>query len=344
MNRTTTPLSRFTVRFAFAILLAAFFAAATESNTFAKDRPNFGRVEISTSPGGYPVLIDGRAAGETTESVRLIELTPGKHTVEIVFPNGTRWARDFNIRQGRRECIALRYNPRTVSIPRSPCPYPVSVSAPAAVTDGDVITFASDASYTGNAALNYTWTVSPASARITSGAGTPSISVDTTNMGRQRVTAILMVDDGSGERMCRQTAQASTAVNALAPTVAQPRRFDEFPSISFDDDKARLDNLAIELQNNPGASSYIIVYAGSRSRAGQADRLGIRTRNYLTQSRGIDASRVTVVNGGYREQDTFELWLVPQGATAPQATPTLSPDQVRPAPEGRPSRRRGRRD
>jgi hypothetical protein len=311
--------------------LVTFEARAKQKNR--KNQPTTGRIEVSTNPGGYPITIDGRPAGETTDYVRAIELDPGTHTVEIIFPNNTRWSQVFNILPGRKNCIALNYRPRTISIPAipvSPCPYPVNVTSPSVVNDGDVITFAADVGYAGQSALNYTWTVSPPAARILSGAGTPTITVDSSGLNGRRVTAILVVDDGSGDRNCRQTAQASTGVNAL-PQISTPKRFDEFPSVAFDDDKARLDQMAIELQNSPGSRGYIIAYAGRRSRPGEAERMGRRAVDYLTTTRGIGRDRLVFVNGGYREANSFELWLVPQGAEPPRPTPTLSPEQLRPA-------------
>jgi hypothetical protein len=218
----------------------------------------------------------------------------------------------------------------------------VNIASPNAVNDGDLITFSSDIEYRGSNPLTYTWTVSPASARVVNGAGTGSITVDSTGLGRQRVTAALLVDDGSGDAVCRQSARAATDVIALPPPPVNSRRFDAFPSIAFDDDKARLDNFAIELQNDPTATGYVIVYSGKTSRAGQADRLGARTIDYLTQARGIDSHRVVLVNGGYRETDYFEFWLVPQGAQPPQPTPTVQPSEVRPGGPV-PSRPRSRR-
>src|SRR5215213_1699427 len=268
-----------------------------------KNQPTTGRIEVSTQPGGYPITIDGQPAGETTDYVRAIELDPGQHTVEIIFPNSTRWAQTFNIIAGRKSCIALNYRPRTIEIPAiaaSPCPYPVNVTAPAQVADGDIVTFTADVAYQGPSALNYTWTVSPPAARILSGVGTPTITVDSSGLGNKRVTAILVVDDGSGDRSCRQTAQAATGVSGL-PTITPVKRFDEFPSIAHDDDKARFDNLAIELQNNPGATGYVIAYAGRNSRAGEADRMGRRAIEYLTGMRGLSADRVRFINGGYRD-------------------------------------------
>jgi hypothetical protein len=287
-------------------------------------RPTVGVLEVSTAPGGNPLFIDDAPAGPTTENMRVIELTPGPHKIEIVFPNGTRWSHVVNTIAGRKDCIALTYRPRSIDIPpitQSPCPYPVKISAPATVADGDQITFSADVPYTGQSALNYTWTVSPPTATITSGAGTPTITVDSTGSGR-RVTAILVVDDGSGDRACRQTAQASTGILAAAVIPINPKRFDEFPSVAYDDDKARLDNLAIELQNSPGSTGYVIAYAGRGRRAGHADRMGRRALDYLVTTRGIDSGRVVFINGGTRERDTYELWIVPQGAEPPRPTPT----------------------
>jgi hypothetical protein len=312
--------------------LPTFKAQAKQKNK--KNQPTTGRIEVSTQPGGYPITIDGASAGDTTDYVRNIELEPGTHTVEIVFPNNTRWTQVFNIIAGRRNCIALNYRPRTINIPAvpvSPCPYPVNVTAPQSVSDGDIITFTADVGYAGPSALNYTWTVSPPAARIVSGAGTPTITVDSSGLSNKRVTAILVVDDGSGDRSCHQTAQSVTGVGAL-PSITPPKRFDEFPSIAFDDDKARLDNFAIELQNDPGATGYIVAYAGRTSRAGDAERMTRRAADYLSTKRGISSARLVAVNGGYRETNTFELWIVPQGGEAPRPTPTVSPDQIRLVP------------
>jgi hypothetical protein len=350
LHRTGTQISFTSRRTARVFALVALLAlcASTSVLTFDaqakqkknKNEPVTGRIEVSTNPGGYPIYIDDRPAGETTDYVRAIELEPGTHRVEIVFPNDTRWSQVFQIVAGRKNCVALNYRPRTISIPAipvSPCPYPVNVTAPATINDGDIVTFTADVGYAGPSALNYTWTVSPPTARILSGAGTPTITVDSSGLGNRRMTAILVVDDGSGDRSCRQTSQAATGVLPLKAPEG-PKRFDEFPSIAFDDDKARLDNLAIELQNNPGAQGYIIAYAGRRSRVGEAEHMNSRAVDYMVSRRGISRSRLVTVNGGYRESNSFELWLVPQGAEPPRATPTVDPHQVHAAPAPRHTR------
>lgn len=322
----------------------AFALACTSTTAYAKKKKvNYGQVEITTNPGGFLLRIDGKEEGTTSTTVRIIELTPGRHTIEIMLPNGGRWVRDFEIEKARKLCVNLNYHPKKYTVTKNPCPYPVNVSAPVSVNDGDLITFTSDVAYGGSSPLSYTWTVSPADARIVSGAGTATITVDSTGLGSQQVTATLVVDDGSGDALCRQNAQASTSVVPKKPPEVECKPFDQFPSVAFDDDKARFDNLAIELQNAPDSQAYIIIYAGRTSRTGQADALGKRTMDYLVTQRGVDARRITIINGGYRDTDFIEIWVCPQGAKTPQATPTVQPGDVKPSRErARPRRpRRG---
>jgi len=326
------------VKFAIGIFIAASFVmACTSSTAYAagkkKKKVNYGQLEITTNPGGFPLRIDGQPQGDTSQTVRVIELQPGHHVVQIDLPGGQRWVRDFDIAEARRVCVNLNYKPKQFTLAKSPCPFPVNVSAPSTVNDGDLITFTSDVSYSGTAPVNYAWTVSPAAAKIVSGAGTGTITVDSTGLGGQRVTATLVADDGSGDPMCRQNAQATTNVVAKTPPPVDCRQFDQFPSVAFDDDKARFDNLAIELQNSPDTTAYIIIYAGQHSRTGQADLLGKRSMDYLTVQRGVSSNRLVFINGGYREQDSFEIWLCPPGAHPPAPTPTVQPGDVKPAPD-----------
>jgi len=324
------------IKAAVTIMIALSFALACTSTTaYAKKKRkvNYGQIEITTNPGGFPLSIDGKSEGTTSTTVRIIELTPGRHTVEIMLPNGGRWVRDFEVEKARKLCVNLNYHPKKYTIAKNPCPYPVNISAPVSVNDGDLITFTSDVSYGGAAPLTYTWTVTPADARIVSGAGTATITVDSTGLGSQQVMATLVVDDGSGDALCRQRAQAATSIVPKKPPEVECKPFDQFPSVAFDDDKARFDNLAIALQNEPDSQAYIIVYAGRTSRAGQADKLGKRTIDYLVLQRGVDTNRIIVVDGGYRDADFFEIWVCPQGAKHPEATPTVQPGDVKPSRE-----------
>ncbi len=212
---------------------------------------------------------------------------------------------------------------------RPPCPT-VSVSCPAEVAPGSPITFT--ASVSSDANVTYNWTVSAGT--ISSGQGTSSISVDTTGLGGQTVTATLEL--GGLDPACSRTASCSTTITAPP---AGPRKFDEYGDIRFNDEKARLDNYAIQLQNEPGSQGYIIAYGNC---AGAAQARADRAKDYLVNTRGIDAGRLVTIDGGCRSDLTVELWVVPTGATAPAAsTDTITCPECRPAPRRR--ARRGRR-
>ncbi|MDQ2855679.1 MAG: PEGA domain-containing protein [Acidobacteriota bacterium] len=322
-------------KLAFALLIAIGFCMIHPASTaYAKNKKkksNTGTIKVRTAPAGLPLSIDGKPEGQTSTDYMEYTLEPGLHKLVITLPSGEQWARDINVAARRRTCVDLNYRPPVV-VTKSPCPYPVNVSAPPTVSEGDLITFTADVAYSGTSALRYTWSVTPNEAKIVNGMGTPTLTVDSTGLGGKKVTAVLVVDDGSGDSMCRQEAQASTMIPQPPPPRESPsREFDVCCSCSYDDQKARLDNLGIELQNDPSTTSYIIAYSGRTSHTGQAERLLARAKDYLVGKRGVDPARLVTLNGGYREEDCVELWIVPQGATPPQATPTVQAGEARPA-------------
>jgi len=317
--------------FALALLLALpFVVASSSASVVAKTKKApYGIIKLLTNPGGLLLTIDGKPHGETLTQYRSFELEPGTHNVVVKLPNGTLWAREIDVPAGRIKCVVVNYRPLPPP-PKSPCPFPVNVSAPKTVAEGEIITYTADVAYGGTSGLSYHWTISPASARIMSGAGSPTITIDSTGLGSQRVIATLTVDDGSADPMCRQTAQAISMIAPEEKKSIVAREFDECDHCTFDDQKARLDNLAVELQNDQTATGYIIAYGGRTSPIGQVEVLMARARDYLIKQRGIDASRVVVVNGGFREDDSVELWVVPSGAPTPRATPTVQAGDVKP--------------
>ena len=105
---------------------------------------------------------------------------------------------------------------------------------------------------------------------------------------------------------------------------SHPRKFDEYSGLSFEDEKARLDNFAIYLQKHvPDYKGYIIVYAGRRSRSSEARRRAKRAKNYLVKQRGIDSGRIVTIYGGRREKVEVELYALPRGISAPTPNPTI---------------------
>ena len=314
----------------FSLLLAFAFCVVQTSTVSAKPKKaRNGTIKILTNPGGLLLTIDGKPQGETLTEYRAIDLEPGMHNLQITLPNGQYWIREIELPAGRVKCVVVNYKPLP-PVAKSPCPFPLNVSAPKQVTEGEIITYTADVSYAGTAPLKYTWRVTPSSAKVISGLGTATLNVDSTGLGGQRITATLTADDGSADPACVQTVQAVSIVAPVEKKVFVAREFDECNNCTFDDQKARLDNLAVELQNDPSTRGYIVAYGGRMSPVGQVNKLMSRAREYLVTQRGIDASRLVVVNGGFREEDSVELWIVPSGAAAPQPTPTVQAGEVNP--------------
>jgi len=204
------------------------------------------------------------------------------------------------------------------------------VSCPSDVDQGSPITFNSSVSST--ASVTYNWSVSAGT--ISGGQGTPTITVDTASLGGQTVTAT--VELGGLDPACSRTASCSTSVKAPNPPAT---KFDEYGNIRFNDEKARLDNYAIQLQNAPGAQGYIVAYG---SCAGEAQARADRAKDYLVNTRQIDAGRLVTVDGGCRSDLSVELWVVPTCATPPAAS---TDNIISPCPEctKKAPRRRARR-
>ena len=97
------------------------------------------------------------------------------------------------------------------------------------------------------------------------------------------------------------------------------RKLDEFiADVDYEDLIARLDNFAIELQNQPGALGHVIVYRSRRDPPGMSQRYALRARDYLVKQRGIAQDRLVTADGGRSGCLMYELWLVPPGAAPPE--------------------------
>ncbi|MEQ1923396.1 MAG: hypothetical protein ABL952_12890, partial [Pyrinomonadaceae bacterium] len=190
------------------------------------------------------------------------------------------------------------------------------------VVAGDAITFVVNISGARMVDPTYSWTIS--AGKITSGQGTPVIRVDSTGLDGQSVTAT--VEAGGFARECPMSASSTAFVRAVIVVAAQ--KYDEFGRIGLEDELARLDNFAIGLQNDPGSTGYIIIYGGRKSKKTYAATTIKRMRTYLVRQRGMDTNRIVTLDGGLREYPSGELWLVPQGAPPPTASPTVEPKPI----------------
>ncbi|HKY43292.1 MAG TPA: hypothetical protein VJM50_09370 [Pyrinomonadaceae bacterium] len=262
----------------------------------------------AVSPGGYPIKYkwtteSGAISGEgPVVTWNLAGLKPGYHKASL----------DIQSVGAEGSCQAFS----SISVLVNPCPVvqpacpAIEISCPTNIVLDQPITFTSR--YTGGVPANvnpvYNWTVSAGT--IIEGQGTSAIKVDTKGLGGETVRATLSM--GGYTLEC----SADCAVTIPLPKLTS-RRFDEFPDISRNDEKARLDNFAIELQNDPTATAYVIVYPGRTSKRGDVQHHSSRIVEYLVHSRGLDERRIVTLVGTPRDQLHVELWVTPQGAPPP---------------------------
>lgn len=86
--------------------------------------------------------------------------------------------------------------------------------------------------------------------------------------------------------------------------------FDRFGTLRSDDEKARLDNFVVELQANPGAKGYIIVFYQRGKSPTHAKKRADNAKNYLIYYRGLDNSRFVSWDHCSRAKVEYELWVV----------------------------------
>lgn len=262
----------------------------------------------AVSPGGNPIKYrwttsGGTVAGEGPNVTwDLTGLKPGYHKASL----------DIQTNGVDGECHAFS----SVSVLVSPCPVippvcpTIEIVCPTNIGIDQPLTFTSRANGgTPSIPAVYNWTVSAGS--IIEGQGTNTIKVDTLGLAGQTVRAYLTMP-GYGTLNC----SADCGVSIPVPRITS-RKFDEFPDIQRNDEKARLDNFVIEMQNDPSATAYVVIYPGRAGKRGDVQHHASRIVDYMVNSRGIDQSRIVTLVGTARNELFVELWVTPRGATPP---------------------------
>lgn len=207
--------------------------------------------------------------------------------------------------------VCGKTNTQTITVKECDCEEACScptlnVEGPSGLTNpGQPMTFTATVS---GGDVTYNWSVS--SGTISSGQGTPSITVDTTGLAPgSNVTATVDIGGVPTGCGCPTTASATGSM----PARVESTDVDQFGVASNDDVKARVDNFYIQLNNNPNAQGYILNYgtpAQIKARRAQIMK-AINFRKY-------DANRVTFVDGPDNGSGiNTKFVLVPPGATPP---------------------------
>jgi|SRR5215213_3689291 len=104
---------------------------------------------------------------------------------------------------------------------------------------------------------------------------------------------------------------------------------DKFGNVPTDNERARLDNLAVELLQQVDLKAAIIFYAASCDSAETeyARNRADKARRYMISKRGVHPERVSVINGGNRGEFMMELYLIPARAPSPSPASASRPCQ-----------------
>jgi hypothetical protein len=100
----------------------------------------------------------------------------------------------------------------------------------------------------------------------------------------------------------------------------------EFSWNSYEVAAVRLDGFAEWLRSHPNSKGYIIAYALNRDDRrgiqgdgfGKARRIGLGEKAYLTKTQRLNPAKLIAIDGGYSNERTVVLWIVPAGAPPPR--------------------------
>jgi outer membrane protein OmpA-like peptidoglycan-associated protein len=263
----------------------------------------------------YTWSVDGGTVTGTSETTTIDtrQAAPGAYTVKGHVSEGTKASENA-------DCTAP-YMVKVFEPPTVSC-----IADPAVVVSGNPSVITATGISPQNRPLTYSYS---STAGSVSGTGsTATLATGGAPAGTVAVTCNV-VDDKA------QTASGTTSVTIVAPVAAPKPTTSELCPVHFDRDlrrpvrvdneaKACLDEVALPLQRNSGATLVLVGNAASGERHGQelAAQRAVNTKNYLVNAKGIDSSRITVYTGSQNGKVVFTT-LVPADATFEATGDTL---------------------
>ncbi len=218
------------------------------------------------------------------------------------------------------------------TVKRYPAPTIECSANPTTVNVGESSTIIAKGESTANRQLTYSYS---ASAGNISGSGTTA-TLNTAGVSPGPITVTCNVVDDKG-----QTATTTTTVTVSAPLPPPAPEAQKLCGVAFNRDKKRpvrvdneakacLDDIALALQRQADAKLVVVGESDPTEKNGQnaAAERALNVRQYLTQEKGIDASRIDVRTSGATGKQV-EDYLLPSGATFnQQATEPVDESKV----------------
>ena len=212
-------------------------------------------------------------------------------------------------------------SPRATPVVARPCPQ-VNVihQGGPQIRDGQPVTFTVNV-VGGDPKVQATMLWSVSSGFISRGENTRTIVVDSTGAGNtpdRELKAEVWVGGYAPECVL----QSSSVVKVIAPAL----KFGEFGVVPDETLKDNLKQLTNFLSQSPD-NLWVIVYTGRKSERGFAQSWAKKIKDGLIAN-SVEPRRVTVVDGGYREEPLFDFWTVPGGAIPPRPAPTIDRREI----------------
>ena len=198
----------------------------------------------------------------------------------------------------------------TASSAQTPACGIVDIDGPSQVNSGTPLVFKVRTTTIHTTKPEFKWKLSAGA--IMTGQGTNEITVDTAGLGGQVVVATVELPGTPAG--CNASASKTVEIRPEPPTSCA---FDSYGDINFEDEKARLDNIAVQLDNQTLSSAYILMSAGQVTFRNEAEERLNRAKSYLVDVRGRDRNRIVTVDCGFTQELRTQLWVVPLGAAPP---------------------------
>lgn len=149
----------------------------------------------------------------------------------------------------------------------------------------------------------------------------------------------------------------SLFASVSAQTTKEARKIEEFGRIQCGEFMARMDLIFQMWQNSPDSEIHVIYYGGRFRKISPEQVRGKRNQNiiqldyshrddglnwaktlhhYLTTYRGYEPKirqaikeKLVLINGGFRESEEVEVWLIPVNGTTPKPTPNIDEKYIK---------------
>lgn len=246
----------------------------------------------------------GTIAGtDATANVSTAGLAPGSYTIAGRVTQGPKANQTASCTSG---FTVRAYDPPTLSCSANP----------STVMAGDSSVITSAGVSPQNRTLTYSY--SATAGQIAGATSTATLATAGAPAGPIQITCSVVDDLG-------KLAIATTSVNVQVPVIAPKVETRELCSISFDRDQKRplrvdneakgcLDDIALALQRETGSRLVIVGNHVAGEAVSASGERALNVQQYLTQEKGIDASRIELRQGDAATR-TVTNTLVPTGAT-----------------------------